>query len=190
MKTHIFLALAPIVSGLMGGCTGGGNDALTTVPTAHLAITLPAGPASVGMPYTFTVNALDASNAIVTTYAGTVHITTSDSSARLPADATLSQGAGLFTVTFGVSNNSQTVTASDTGGDAKPVTSAPVSITAALNWTWISGANTINAQGVYGTKGVPAAGNVPGARSGSVSWIDGAGNLWLFGGYGYGLDRE
>ena len=57
-------------------------------------------------------------------------------------------------------------------------------------WTWVSGANTSDAQGVYGTQGMTAAGNAPGARSGSVSWIDGAGNLWLFGGYGYRLDRE
>ncbi len=49
-------------------------------------------------------------------------------------------------------------------------------------WTWVSGSNTANAAGVYGTMGVPAAGNVPGARSGSVSWIDANGNLWLFGG--------
>jgi N-acetylneuraminic acid mutarotase len=52
-------------------------------------------------------------------------------------------------------------------------------------WTWVSGSNTINATGVYGTKGMPAAGNVPGAREGSVSWTDSAGNLWLFGGGGY-----
>ncbi len=31
-------------------------------------------------------------------------------------------------------------------------------------WTWMSGANTIDQVGVYGTKGVPAAANVPGAR--------------------------
>ena len=32
-------------------------------------------------------------------------------------------------------------------------------------WTWLSGSNTYGATGVYGTKGVAAAGNVPGARS-------------------------
>ncbi|MHB8847837.1 MAG: Kelch repeat-containing protein [Burkholderiales bacterium] len=54
-------------------------------------------------------------------------------------------------------------------------------------WTWISGSNTINAAGVYGTQGVAAAGNVPGARSDSVSWIDASGNLWLFGGSSDGI---
>jgi N-acetylneuraminic acid mutarotase len=53
------------------------------------------------------------------------------------------------------------------------------------NWTWVSGANTANQIGTYGTKGVAAATNIPGAREGAVSWIDGSGQLWLFGGYGY-----
>ena len=52
-------------------------------------------------------------------------------------------------------------------------------------WTWVSGSNLIDAPGVYGTLGVAAASNVPGARQGSISWIDSAGSLWLFGGQGY-----
>jgi N-acetylneuraminic acid mutarotase len=54
----------------------------------------------------------------------------------------------------------------------------------ASEWTWMGGSNTTGQPGVYGTKGVPAAGNVPGARGGAVSWTDGSGNLWLFGGQG------
>jgi N-acetylneuraminic acid mutarotase len=50
-------------------------------------------------------------------------------------------------------------------------------------WTWMSGSQNANALGVYGTMGAPAAGNVPGARSYSVSWRDSGNNLWLFGGY-------
>ena len=51
-------------------------------------------------------------------------------------------------------------------------------------WTWISGYdNTVG--GVYGTLGVPAAGNVPGARENAMGWADSSGNLWLFGGWGY-----
>lgn len=52
------------------------------------------------------------------------------------------------------------------------------------NWTWISGSNTVNRIGTYGTRGVANATNVPGARSNSVSWIDSNGSLWLFGGIG------
>jgi N-acetylneuraminic acid mutarotase len=51
-------------------------------------------------------------------------------------------------------------------------------------WTWVSGSNIANTAGIYGTLGLAAAGNVPGARSGSVSWTDTAGNLWLWGGGG------
>jgi N-acetylneuraminic acid mutarotase len=52
-------------------------------------------------------------------------------------------------------------------------------------WTWVSGGNADNASAVYGTLGVAAANSVPGARYSASSWIDAAGNLWLFGGYGY-----
>jgi hypothetical protein len=52
-------------------------------------------------------------------------------------------------------------------------------------WTWMSGSDVIDQNGVYGTKGAPALANVPGARYGAVSWTDESGNLWLFGGYGY-----
>jgi N-acetylneuraminic acid mutarotase len=52
-------------------------------------------------------------------------------------------------------------------------------------WTWYTGSNTVNASAIYGTEGVAAAGNTPGARYSSTSWADANGNLWLFGG-GYG----
>ena len=52
-------------------------------------------------------------------------------------------------------------------------------------WTWKSGSSTGSQGGVYGTKGVAAAANVPGSRNGATSWTDGSGNLWLFGGGGY-----
>ena len=56
----------------------------------------------------------------------------------------------------------------------------------AKTWTWVSGSNTGNAVGIYGTQGIPSANNVPGARGYSVSWKDNNGNFWLFGGGGYG----
>ena len=51
-----------------------------------------------------------------------------------------------------------------------------------LEWTWVSGSNTVNQTGIYGTQGTAASSNVPGAREGAVSWIDSQGKLWLFGG--------
>ena len=56
-------------------------------------------------------------------------------------------------------------------------------------WTWMAGSSTVPTSqggqpGVYGTLGIPAAGNVPGGREEATSWKDIGGNLWLFGGYG------
>ena len=52
-------------------------------------------------------------------------------------------------------------------------------------WTWVSGDNTPNSTGSFGTKGVASSTNKPNARTHAVSWADGSGNLWLFGGLGY-----
>jgi N-acetylneuraminic acid mutarotase len=52
-------------------------------------------------------------------------------------------------------------------------------------WTWMGGFNEANHQGVYGIQGRPSANNLPGARDSAVTWTDGTGNLWLFGGFGY-----
>jgi N-acetylneuraminic acid mutarotase len=43
----------------------------------------------------------------------------------------------------------------------------------------------LSVAGVYGTLGQFAAANVPGSRELAMTWTDGAGHLWLFGGYGY-----
>jgi hypothetical protein len=55
-------------------------------------------------------------------------------------------------------------------------------------WAWMGGSSTAGSNdgrpGVYGTLGTPAAGNVPGGRSGASSWTDSSGNLWLFAGGG------
>ena len=53
-------------------------------------------------------------------------------------------------------------------------------------WTWIRGSRFANQQGAYGTQGTASVGNNPGARANATSWTDAAGNLWLFGGWGYG----
>ena len=54
----------------------------------------------------------------------------------------------------------------------------------------MSGSERGGQSGTYGTKGVAAPGNVPGAREGAVSWTDASGNLWLFGGDGYAASGD
>jgi len=58
-------------------------------------------------------------------------------------------------------------------------------------WTWMGGSNSVGSpflflgpSGVYGTLGTPDPANIPGGRYGAVSWHDGSGNVWLFGGSG------
>jgi N-acetylneuraminic acid mutarotase len=61
----------------------------------------------------------------------------------------------------------------------------------ANQWTWVGGSDTFTDfgaagfHGVYGSKGVPAAANVPGGRANAVSWSDSKGNFWMFGGHGF-----
>jgi N-acetylneuraminic acid mutarotase len=53
-------------------------------------------------------------------------------------------------------------------------------------WTWYKGYNTNTVQqGIYGTQGSAAPANLPGARYSAITWADGLGDLWLFGGYGF-----
>ena len=60
----------------------------------------------------------------------------------------------------------------------------------ANEWAWMAGSSTVpqtsdgsgSQPGVYGIRGTPAAGNIPGGRQGGNGWTDSSGNLWLFGG--------
>jgi N-acetylneuraminic acid mutarotase len=52
-------------------------------------------------------------------------------------------------------------------------------------WTWMKGSSTVDQFGTYGTMNVAAAANTPGGRVSSRGVSDAAGNLWLFGGFGY-----
>ena len=57
-------------------------------------------------------------------------------------------------------------------------------------WTWMGGSNTFSYNtpmpGIYGTMGQPSPSNMPGPRWDAATWADSAGNLWLYGGVGYG----
>lgn len=59
--------------------------------------------------------------------------------------------------------------------------------TTTSNWTWVSGTNSYNQAGAYGTLGTGSTSNYPGGRSLSAkgNWVGSDGNLWLIGGDGY-----
>jgi 3D (Asp-Asp-Asp) domain-containing protein len=87
------------------------------------------------------------------------------------------QPAGLVCT---VTNGSGTMPSADFNG-------VQVSCTA-REWTWVAGSNSVlSAASVYGTRGVPAAGNTPGQRDSQMNWTDHSGRLWLFGGSDQGL---
>ena len=106
--------------------------------------------------------------------------------------ASAAPGNGTVTLTGTSTNLTSTLSVSFTIIPTSPATTmcppstpppSPNPSAAPNEWTWESGANTLDNAGVYGTKGTPDAGNTPGARSGASAWTDAAGNLWLFGGY-------
>jgi hypothetical protein len=59
-------------------------------------------------------------------------------------------------------------------------------------WNWVGGPSTVTHHpgmaGVYGTIKTPASTNWPGGRYGASAWVDGSGNVWLFGGNGYDIN--
>jgi len=73
------------------------------------------------------------------------------------------------------------------GGSGNGSGSGPPITTSPLAWVWVNGAKVANGFAVYGTQGVASTTNVPSARTGSVTWTDSNGNLWLFGGAGDAL---
>jgi hypothetical protein len=81
----------------------------------RLGVSAPAR-VTAGAAFNITVTALDAFGNTVTSYTGTVHFTSNDPQATLPADATLTNGVGTFSVTLATAG-SQTVTATDTANN-------------------------------------------------------------------------
>jgi hypothetical protein len=86
------------------------------LPATHFQVTAPST-ASAAVPFNITVTALDATNATVSSYVGTVHFTTTDGAAVLPANYTFTGGdAGVHTFSVTLKTlGGQTVTATDTG---------------------------------------------------------------------------
>ncbi len=91
----------------------GGVDILMNHAIASNLQLTTSGTIYVDHPFPLTVTALDALGNPATGYIGTVHFTSSDSAAQLPADATLTNGTGIFSVVL-KTTGSQTLTGTDT----------------------------------------------------------------------------
>jgi len=104
--------------------SGTGPGAVT-----HFSLTPSSFTATAGVPLQFTVAALDASNATVTGCTGSVRFTSTDGSATLPADTTLTNGLGVFTASL-VTPGTQTLTASDLFSPSISGTSGGITVSA------------------------------------------------------------
>ena len=79
--------------------------------TSHFGVAAPSN-AITGVPFSFSVTALDAYNNLTPKYSGTVHFSSSDSAATLHVDASLVNGQGAFSATLATPGN-QTITVTD-----------------------------------------------------------------------------
>src|SRR5207245_8327020 len=111
-----------------GGESGKSSETSGSL-TIHLQIAGPAS-ATAGTSFSLTVTALNQLGNVQTTYGDTVHFTSSDDQATLPADSTLSNGAGTFSATLRTAGN-QTITATDTTSSTITGTSNSILVSAA-----------------------------------------------------------
>ncbi len=109
------------------GITGSAQVGVNTILATHFGVTAPAG-STAGTSFVVTVQALDGMGNVSADYTGTVHLTSTDPQAGLPADYTFTstdQGVHSFTVTLKTAG-AQTVTAGDVANGLTG--SAPVAV--------------------------------------------------------------
>lgn len=163
-------AVAASIVLLSAGCAGGGGGGGgSTAPTPTYSI---GG----------TIGGLTGSGLVLANGNDTVSPATGATSFTFATEL----GSGTsYAVTVKTQPSSELCQVANGSGKVASAAVTSVMVSCTPPWTWVGGSSTANAKGVYGTLGTAAAGNVPGGRDSSVSWIDSAGNLWLFGGYGY-----
>jgi len=147
ISVYSLCLLVACSSGSNGKNNGGGGGRSQSAAT-HFSVTSPAT-ATAGTPFNFTVTALDASNNTVTTYSGTVHFTSTDGQAVLPANSTLTDGTGAFSATLKTSG-SETITATDT---------ITLTITGVSNAIEVSNPAPAGTFTITGSMGFPRAGH-------------------------------
>ncbi len=100
---------------LLNGCGGGSTTPPPPRPVVatHFSVVAASYIATTGTPINIFVTAIDVNGNTVTDYAGTVHFTSSDAKAVLPANSPLTNGAGSFSAMLNTSG-SETILATDT----------------------------------------------------------------------------
>src|SRR5438067_932084 len=103
-----------------------GSLPITAAEATHLMVSAPSS-ATAGSAFNFTVTAQDQFNNTATGYTGTVHFTSSDGAASLPANSTLANGVGTFSATLKTAGN-QSIAATDTVSSSIAGTSNPIAV--------------------------------------------------------------
>ena len=99
----------------------------------HLSVSA-SSPQTVGQSFSVTVQALDSTNSVDTTNTDTVHFTSSDGSAVLPADAALVAGQRTFSVTLNTTGT-QSITVNDVTNGSVAADSTNVTVNSTNNAT-------------------------------------------------------
>ena len=134
--THSITATDTVASYISGAESG-----ISVVPAAAATLAVTGAPSLqwAGAAVSETVTVRDAYNNLATNYTGTIHFTSTDGAAVLPANYTFTSGdSGTHTFTNGVTFNTdgtQSITATDTGSSVAGTQSGIVIATAAT-FTW------------------------------------------------------
>jgi len=118
-------------------------SAVSPAPAAKFVVKAPSA-SLVGTPYNFTVTAIDAYNNTATGYRDPVHFTSSDNLAVLPANTTLTSGAGTFSATL-ETDGSQTLTVTDTVNSSLKGISSPITVSGAATHFVVTGPSSATA---------------------------------------------
>ena len=119
------------------------DGSVDVVATTHFSVVAPTS-VTTGVPFSYTVSALDQTNNLAVSYAGTVHFSTSDGLGTLSADATLTNGVGIFTATL-VSQGSQTISAVDASNIFISGTSYFINVSAGVSHFAVTAPGTVSA---------------------------------------------
>jgi parallel beta-helix repeat protein len=135
LGTHYDIGAYEYTGTATTGVGGGGTGGTGSVGTAtHFSVTAPAS-TTAGSAFSITITALDSSNKIATNYTGSVHFSSSDALAGLPANyafTTTNAGVHTFNTIILKTAGTQTVTATDlTSSSINGKASVPVSPAAA-----------------------------------------------------------
>jgi hypothetical protein len=179
----------PTTAGAYDTSSGSGFVAkINVAPSPSFAVAGFPSSTTAGVSHTFTVTALNADGSFNTNYTGTVHFTSSDPQAVLPADYTFSpanQGVQTFTVILETAG-SQSITATDTvTGSITGSESGIVVNPGVATHFLVSGPSSIRSGTSFNltVTALDAYGNVATSYTGTVKFLDSASGATLPGNY-------